>query len=136
LGATPALNAKVLEFAGKNIGKQVGTGQGRDLVVQALAYAGAEPPQGQVFGETENLGDALPGDILQFDSAHFVGLGYWMILGAPNQAAIVQSVNGSTFTILIQDVNGVLRVQTSFINIADLVGGSVTAYRPIARSSP
>jgi hypothetical protein len=132
---TPDLNAKVLEFAVKNIGKQVGNGQCWTLGAEALAYAGGEPPHGYVFGDAIPLSQALPGDILQFYKAHFAGLGYWMILGAPNHTAILQSVDGTTITMLNQNVNYDLRVQTSVINMADFVSGSLTVYRPIAPTS-
>src|SRR5262249_18319229 len=125
----------VLEFAVQNIGKQVGNGQCWTLGAEALAYAGAEPPHGYVFGDVVPLAQALPGDILQFYNAHFVGIGYWMILGAPNHTAIVQLVNGQTITMLNQDVNHDLRVQTSVINMADFVSGTITVYRPVARNA-
>jgi hypothetical protein len=133
--ATSDLNMKVLEFAQKNLGKQVGNGQCWTLAAEALAYAGAQPANGYVFGDVVALSQAEPGDIMQFYNVHLVGAGYWMVLGAPHHTAIIQSIDGQQITMLNQDVNNNLRVQVSVINLADYVSGTITVYRPVAASS-
>jgi hypothetical protein len=129
----PALNQAVLDFAVSNIGKQVGSGQCWELGAEALAYANAEPPRGQVFGDVVPLTSMLPGDILEFNTAHFVGAGYWLSLGAPYHTAIVSGVQGTSVAMLNQNVNNVKLVQITIIHLADLQSGTITVYRPAAR---
>jgi hypothetical protein len=131
--AIPSLNQAVLDFAVSNIGKQVGSGQCWELGAEALAYANAEPPRGQVFGDVVPLTSALPGDILEFNSAHFVGAGYWLSLGSPYHTAIVSGVQGTSVAMLNQNVNNVKLVQITIIHLADLQSGTITVYRPAAR---
>jgi hypothetical protein len=129
------LNAKVLEFALKNTGKKVGDGECWALAAQALAYAGAAPPKGYVFGQVVPLTQAMPGDILQFYNANFIGDGYWMIVGRPHHTAIVQSIDGYQIAVLNQNVNRVKKVQTSVIDMAEFISGTITVYRPIPANS-
>ena len=74
----------------------------------------------------------LPGDILEFKSARFVGANYWMNLGTPYHTAIVSSVQGTSVSMLNQNINGVKRVQTTVIQLTDLQSGTITVYRPAA----
>jgi hypothetical protein len=126
-------NAKILEFAVDHLGMQVGNGECWMLGTEALDYAGAAPPRGNVFGAEIPLSSILPGDILEFTVARFVGANYWMVLGAPNHTAIVDSAQGTTVVLLHQNYNGVKRVQKTAINLADLKSGTVVAYRAVAR---
>ena len=60
----PELNQKVLNFAVEHIGQQVGNGECWALAAEALEAAGAEPPQGLVFGRELKVSEPwLPGDI-------------------------------------------------------------------------
>ena len=129
----PYLNQKVLEFATYNLGKQVGSGVCWELGADALAYANAEPPHGQVFGDQVSLTSMLPGDILEFDNARFVGANYWLSLGAPYHTAIVSAVDGNSIAMLNQNVNGIKLVQITIIHLADLQSGTIAVYRPVAR---
>lgn len=129
----PYLNQKVLEFATSHLGQQVGNGQCWELGAEALAYANAEPPHGQVFGDAVPVASTLPGDILEFDNAHFVGANYWLSLGAPYHTAIVSAVEGNSIAMLNQNVNNVKRVQITIIHLADMQSGTMTVYRPAAR---
>ncbi|MBS0261648.1 MAG: hypothetical protein JSS02_06785 [Planctomycetes bacterium] len=138
--STPAasasdLNTKVLEFAKKNLGKQVGNGECWTLAAEALAYAGAQPPNGYRFGEVVSLSQAKPGDILQFESVHLAGPGYWTILGTPHHTAILESIDGSWIALLNQNVNHNRRVQVTVINLGDYQSGTLTVYRPVAPTS-
>jgi hypothetical protein len=129
----PVLNQKVLDFAVSNLGKQVGSGECWELGAEALAYANAEPPKGQVFGDVVPLASMLPGDILEFDKAYFVGANYWLSLGAPYHTAIVSAAQGTSIAMLNQNVNGVKLVQITIIHLADMRSGTITVYRPAAR---
>jgi hypothetical protein len=133
LSTIPALNQRVLDFAVSNLGKQVGFGECWELGADALVYANAEPPRGQVFGDAVPLNSMLPGDILEFDNARFVGAGYWLALGAPYHTAIVSGVQGNSVAMLNQNVNNVKRVQITVIHLADLHSGTIAVYRPAAR---
>lgn len=103
------------------------------LGTEALDYAGARPARGNVFGAEIPLGSVMPGDILEFDVARFVGANYWMVLGTPNHTAIVDSAEGTYVVVLHQHYQGVPRVQLTTINVADLKGGTVIAYRALPR---
>ncbi len=129
----PYLNQKALEFAVANLGKQVGSGVCWELGAEALAYANAEPPRGQVFGNAVPLSSMLPGDILEFDNARFAGANYWLSLGAPYHTAIVSSVQGDTIAMLNQNINNVKLVQITIIHLSDLRSGTIAVYRPAAR---
>lgn len=127
----PALNRKVLEFAYNHLGQQVAGGQCWALGAEALDYAGAAPPRGVVFGKEVPLKDALPGDILEFSNAVVVNPdGSRWTFGTPFHTAIVNSREGTRMTILQQNVNGLLKVEQTTIDLANLKSGSVTAYRP------
>ena len=69
------LNAKVLQWASAQVGKQIGAGECWDLANSALGQAGAGTssdfgPMGAdddyIWGDEVALKDALPGDILQY----------------------------------------------------------------------
>jgi hypothetical protein len=131
--AIPTLNQRVLDFAIANLGKQVGNGECWELGAEALAAAGAEPPQGQVFGSAVPLTSMLPGDILEFYQARFVGANYWLALGGPYHTAIVSDVQGTSVAMLNQNINNVKLVQVTIIHLTDLRSGTITVYRPMAR---
>jgi len=136
-GQTPSttFNAKILQFARDHLGQQVGNGECWTLAEDALIYAGAKPANQYVFGDAIPLSSAQPGDILQFESVILIGANYWMILGTPHHTAIVDQIQGGQIQMLNQNVNGVLRVQYSTINLADLHSGTITAYRAISKDS-
>jgi hypothetical protein len=69
------LNAKALQWASAQVGKQIGAGECWDLANKALLQAGAGTssdfgPMGAdddyIWGDEVALKDALPGDILQY----------------------------------------------------------------------
>jgi hypothetical protein len=132
---SPIYNAKILEFALNHLGQQVGNGECWTLAAEALTSAGAKPAEGYVFGAVIPLSSTQPGDILQFESAVFAGLAYWMQMGFPHHTAIVDSVQGSSMVVLNQNFNNIRRVQTTLINFADMQSGSVTAYRAVPPNS-
>src|SRR5262249_5434679 len=120
-------------FALNHLGQQVGNGECWTLAEDALLFAGAKPAVGYVFGDKIPLSSTQPGDILQFESAVFVGATYWMQMGFPHHTVIVDAVQGNQFAIVQQNFNGVRKVQLSAINLADQRSGTVTAYRAVAK---
>ncbi len=129
----PPLNAKILAFAQASIGQQVGNGECWTLGAEALAVAGAQPPEVYDFGEEIPLDKALPGDILQFYSAKFVDGNSYLIMGAPNHTGVLSNISGTRWTMLNQNVNGDRRVQPTTFNIGQLTEGTITVYRAVAR---
>jgi hypothetical protein len=129
----PPLNAKILAFAQASIGQQIGNGECWTLGAEALAVAGAQPPEVYDFGDEIPLDKALPGDILQFYSAKFVDGNSYLIMGAPNHTGVLSNISGSRWTMLNQNVNGDRRVQPTTFNIEQLTEGTITVYRAVAR---
>lgn len=126
-------NRAILQFATDRQGEQVGNGECWTLAAEAVKAAGARQPIMYNFGAEIPLRSALPGDILQFESALFVRANGWTRMGYPNHTAIVYTVEGDRITLLNQNVNGSRVVQISVINLGELQSGSITAYRAIAR---
>jgi hypothetical protein len=128
------LNAFVLGYAESHLGEEVGRGECWDLADAALKAAGADTKgDGDcVWGKAVALGDVTPGDVLQFENAHFehsdASGSFWS--DYPHHTAIVSSVKGRTITMLNQNVNGDKKVQYSTINLDDLKRGTVQAYQP------
>jgi|SRR5579863_2812402 len=126
------LGLKIVQYAQSQLGQTVGDGSSKALVDAALSNAGAKPASQNAFGDVVALNTVQPGDILQFQSAIFLGMNYWMILGTPDHTAIVFMVQGSDVILLHQDVNGIRLVQYSTVNLNDLHSGTITAYRAVA----
>jgi hypothetical protein len=133
LSSIPPLNARILAFAQASLGKQIGNGECWTLGAEALAVAGAKPPEVYDFGDEIPLDEALPGDILQFYSAKFVDGNSYMIMGAPNHTGVLSNISGTRWTMLNQNVNGDRRVQPTTFNVQQLTEGTITVYRAIAR---
>ena len=127
-------NAAIVAFGIENVGKQVGNGECWTLGAEALKAAGARRPNGYVFGNEIPLDHAVPGDIIQFESARFVGPNYWIQMGVPNHTAILYVVNGTKMLLLNQNVNGSRLVQFSMVDMAELQTGTVTVYRAVEKT--
>lgn len=159
-GEIPELNKKVLEYARSQAGKRVSGGACSDLATAALESANArtrfprDATYGRVWGEAvDSLDGVLPGDILEFHSVTFVREGY-NEFGAyyktqtdyPDHVAIVKTVSkakGKNLVIGILQQHVIRPGKTakpSGVESASLVmrerrpGGTLRAYRPIARS--
>jgi hypothetical protein len=130
----PLLNQKVLAYAQAHLGKEVGNGECWTLVDEALKSAGADTSgDGRCeFGRSIALNAVIPGDLLQFEKAHFEHRegGRSSSQDMPHHSAIVSSVEGRKVTVLNQNVNGSRKVQYSSFNLDDLQRGSLQAYRP------
>ena len=151
-------NPKVLAFAKKSIGKQIGDGECATLAVEAMKEAGAKPlrdykdspKEGDyVWGElvygleiaptlrTEStpVGTTVkPGDIIQFRDAKFSGKaggGTYSSEASHHTAVVVgASKDGKTLEVLQQNVNGKKTVAAATVKLNDLQSGWVKVYRP------
>jgi hypothetical protein len=157
---TPELNQAVVNYARSQYGARVGTGLCYDLAAAAIQAAGAKlfPPKGLPNGKSDpnenyvwgtNVGTftpgavdgvstLIPGDILQFRSAHFSyeynGIKY--TADYEQHSAIVNAVNGTRVEILEQHTtnkkHGPVRsfVTKRVLDFSGLLRGTVWAYRP------
>ena len=159
------MNQKVLAFAEANLGQKVGRGECTDLVDAAYAAAGAKsetklgptgPDANYVWGTpvdtvtTANLSLAgvQPGDVIQMRDVTLVHTttnpdGSWSTTTktAGHHTAIVESVSGSTITVLEQNVGTSstpdsvrYTVQHGTYDLSDLQGGTMWIYQPISLS--
>ena len=158
-------NQEVVGFAEAHLGQEVGQGQCTDLVEAAYAAAGAVPesqlgPTGSnadyVWGTlvttvttaSHSLAGVLPGDVIQFRDVTLVHTttypnGSWSSTTqtAEHHTAIVESVSGSTITVLEQNAGSSstpdstrYTVQHGTYNLSDLQSGTMWIYQPISRS--
>lgn len=151
-------NSKVIGFARKSIGKQVGDGECATLAVEALKEAGAKPNRD--YKDSPNEGDYVwgelvygleitsslrtestpvgttvkTGDIIQFRDAKFAGKqggGNYSSEAAHHTAIIVSAGKDlKTLEVLQQNVNGKKTVAAATIKLGDLRSGWVKIYRP------
>ncbi len=143
-----SLNTRILTYAEAEVGTQVGDGQCGSLAIGALNFAGAKSnfdrmdPNGDfawgqlgttLTARSHDVSQVRPGDVIQFRNAQTVTRnGYstsWQT--ADHHTAIVESVSGTTITVLNQNVNGQLTVQRGTWNVADLTGGTMWVYHPV-----
>lgn len=137
------LGDRIVEQARSRLGRKVGGGQCSDLVFDVYQAAGASP-----FDHSEaraDLADARPGDVLDFQGAEFrgrTGRGkrtYWYRF--EQHAAIVASVRWKGDALLLRVLHQNVgrekteperreRVTEQTLDLADLVDGTITAYRP------
>jgi hypothetical protein len=157
------VNERVVEFARKKMGEQVGNGECWTLANDALLAAGGKsspsyqdfPAKGDyvwgvlVFGVTAKDGKlteektqvkwkVAPGDIVQFRDAKFAGPkpgGGTYSMTAPHHTAVVDQVSpdGLTLGVLHQNWGGKRTVGEAAIALRDLKDGWVKVYRPLPR---
>lgn len=153
------VNAKVVEFAQKKLGEQVGNGECWTLAHEAVRSAGAKsspayrdsPGKGDyVWGtpeyaveakdgtatETGSAAKVRPGQIVQFRDAKFAGRrpgGGTYTMTFPHHTAVVQTVSpdGKTVGILHQNHNGKKTVAELTLPLADLQSGWLRVYQPL-----
>lgn len=124
---------KIVDFAVRNIGQQVGNGECWTLANEALKASGAQPANGYTFGTPLSLNEIRPGDILQFTSARFDEPGYYVTMGTPNHTAVVYSINGDRIFILQQNFSGKRTVGTFDIRLASMTAGDAKAFRAVPK---
>lgn len=137
----------VLEYGKTKLGHKVGRGECWDLPYEALRYAKANTPHelGQglyVWGRRiEELNDAEPGDILQFEKVHIErhwvtgdGRPAWETMDFRDKhSAIVERVeSGMWFTVLNAHIKGNPKVTRLRMNLSpeNIKSGTIYLYRP------
>ncbi len=154
LGSDSTLGDDIVAYARSKMGQKVGNGECTVLAVEELRRCDARRPDPVVgiWGdEVKHLRDLQPGDILQFENAVFVkqhvrGDGALLTVTAsyPHHTAIVARVRkrGPKPVLVILHQNAgreggddkEFKVVTEWtLEIASQRGGSVKAYRPVAR---
>lgn len=141
---------KVVHYGVNHLGKVVDRGECWDLPFEALRHAKAKTPWDlgsdlYVWGERiDNLKDARPGDILQFEGVRIettwtTGDGVtherWYNFGE-RHSAIVEKVDGELFfTTLNAHINKRKKVQRLRINLSpeNIKSGRIYLYRPIPK---
>jgi hypothetical protein len=129
------VNTKVLDFARRRLGQQVGRGECWDLAYQALSTAGAKLPGTEGYGWIQfglAVTTAIPGDIIQFENVKFVYAN-----GSSNtmtkHTAIVEQVSGTVIELIHQNSNGIRSPTRGTIDLKAKTQGTVTIYRPQPR---
>jgi hypothetical protein len=75
------------------------------------------------------------GDIIQFLSAHFKKGGSEQWAGMPDHTSVITSVEPNGLLRVVEsNTGGVKVVKTGSYDMADLVGGEVRIFRPVAQS--
>lgn len=136
-----SLNNAVLTFAQSKLGQKVGDGGCTRLIEAALEAAGAKPganfnsPGFYSWGRLVGAGEAmLAGDIIQFAPGtkfQTPTSSLWMdsFFG---HAAIIESISGTTITMLNQNMAGSPVIRTT-IDLATITGGSFAVYRAVPK---
>lgn len=134
----PALNAQIIEVLQPNVGKKIGKGECWDLIRFALDKVGANWDGYEGFGTKINVSSSClsPGDIIMFKNVLFKeydGRGGTTTISMKNHYAIVVKIDGEILTLMHQNTGEFGRkVGVSTINLAALVKGKLTYFRPIA----
>lgn len=133
----PPLNAKVIEFINRNIGKQIDEGECWDVANRALQYANAKHEDTYKFGRVLRKDEEVyPGDIIQFENVRIkVDLemedGY-MIIDIPHHTAIVYEVIEKLNFRVADQNNGISDkiISINQMNLNNLEKGKFIIYRP------
>ena len=127
---------KIMEYCKSNMGKTIDRGECWDLAYGALNSAGA------VWSTPFNFGDKIdykkeklkPADILQFTNVKFIFPNRSMSF--PKHTAIVSKANGSKIILYNQNMNNKRFVDTLTIDLENIKGGKIDAYRPKGKQAP
>jgi hypothetical protein len=131
----PVLNAAILDFAVKNMGKQVSNGECAMLVMEAIKVADARPmrPEGKTYiwgRPLDKKEPVLPGDIVQLEDCKF------KFGGASHHTQVVRKVlSPGRYEILEQNVNGRRTVGSAILDLNLLIQGEVVFYRPLPKEN-
>ncbi|MEP1097360.1 MAG: hypothetical protein ABJG78_19745 [Cyclobacteriaceae bacterium] len=141
----PELNAKVIEFVDKNMGKKVDRGECWDLAAGALAFANAyfdrsSIKNAMIYGKGLNplKDEILPGDMIQFKKVKMKwkegNTTYQSALGMPDHTAIVYKVNGPGDYEIAHQNTGEWgkKVGVNNLRLDRVTGGKLKFYRPVA----
>jgi hypothetical protein len=135
----PDLNRKVLEFVRQRFGQRIGDGECSNAATEALKSAGAERPGIYHWGRQLAEGEAfLPGDIVQFEAAKFVGKNGKVYAGFPHHTAIIEEVTSPRAVGVLQQNVGPAgkTISRAPLDFSDLQSGVVAIFRPTDGKSP
>jgi hypothetical protein len=123
----------IIAYAADRLGQTIGNGECWTLVDAAMADAGAKRPGTGGLGTYEFGGQVyaiyVPGDIMQFENVVFT-YSNGRTENYPHHTAIIESVSGTSITILNQNVNGVRSVVRSTLDLNAQNSGTIRVYRP------
>jgi hypothetical protein len=139
--ATVNLNDQVLAFAQGKLGTTIGDGGCTRLVEAALDAAGGQPgsnfdsPGFYVWGRKLDASEAMSGgDIIQFAPGtrfETPTSSLWMD-STFGHAAIIESISGTTITMLNQNMAGSPVIRTT-VDLSTIVAGSFSVYRAVPK---
>jgi len=125
------LPAKILAFCAENAGKQVGDGESRTLVEEALKSAGSKRPPNEpdAWGAIIKHESApiFPGDVLVFKDATFSN---GTETGPQHTAVVVKTGENKKLTVAEQNWVGNKTVREREIDLSEMTSGTLTVYRP------
>jgi hypothetical protein len=131
--SVPVLNRMILDFAARNMGKEVGNGECWTLADEAMKSAGTTHPDVYIWGRALAKNEkVLPGDIIQFKSVRLQMGTRWELLGDPDHTAIVRKVNSrGVYVILHQNYGQPGKVVSELTIDTNLkTAGDFVIYRP------
>lgn len=141
----PEINAKIIEFVDKNMGKKVDRGECWDLAAGALAYSNAyfdrsSVKTAMIYGKELNPSkdEILSGDLIQFKNVKMEwkegNRTYQSSLGMPDHTAIVYKVNGSGDYEIAHQNTGEWgkKVGVNNLRLDRITKGKLKFYRPVA----
>lgn len=133
----PLLNQRIVEYAVKQMGQQVGNGECWTLANEALKAVGARHPGTCVWGRPLQPDEEVyPGDVIQFTSVKLETRTSKQTLGMPNHTAIVgQVVSPGVYLILQQNTGGKTGkvVSQGTIDLSTKTEGTLEIYRPLVK---
>jgi hypothetical protein len=159
--AIPTLNQKVVSFLAARLNTRIGGGECAHLASEALRAAGAQfitsqstigtgadypNPGDYVWGtfvaqvsatnghvsQTTTKTPIVPGDIIQYDNAHFSDGSY-----ATHHTSVVQAVNAQGLPSVVYQQNFASKRYETLnpLDLSKLTSGFVRIYQPVARSA-
>lgn len=133
----PPLNAQVIQYVNKNIGKTVDKGECWDLAFRALEAANAKHIDTYDFGrELRKEEEVYPGDIIQFENVKIkIELemdGGYMVMDIPHHTGIVYEIKGKLKFRMADQNNQISgkKVSVNEIDLNKIEKGEFTIFRP------
>jgi hypothetical protein len=131
-----ALNAQIVDLAGKKLGKKVDRGECWDLAKYVLDETGANWDGLYKFGRPLKKGECImPGDIIQFEKLKTVAQSNGVKTSEmfPHHTAIIYEVKSADEIVLIHQNTGYTgkKVGTSTFKFSTIATGKYIIYRPI-----
>lgn len=136
-GATPELNAQIIDFVKASLNKKVGAGECWDLASEALNKAGAKWDGQYNFGKVVDYKKTCiyPGDIVQFEGVelHYNIEDAYFIEKLEHHTAIIYTVKAKgDFTIADQNTKFTgKKVGAHAFDVKSVTKGKFTIFRPV-----